>query len=307
MLRFACGEKGKVWMQTLNLLLLSAGFGVITASILAIAAVGLSLQFGVTNYINFAYGDLLTFGIYVAFVCNQRLGLTIWVGLLAAIILTALLAWLLNLFILQPFADRGNSPIIMLVVTLGVSLILQNVILAVFGSQFQNYAVNTGRPLHLGPFLFTPLQLSIIGLAIVAMVGVHVLLRYTRLGRAMRAVSDSPELARVSGINTRFIINAVWILTGALAGLSGVVLALNVASFTPTVGYGFLFVIFAAVILGGIGRPYGAMAGALIVGIATEMSAAFISSEYKDAIAFVILIIALLIRPQGIFASRGRA
>jgi branched-subunit amino acid ABC-type transport system permease component len=294
-------------MQTLQLLLLSGGFGLITASILAIAAVGLSLQFGVTNYINFAYGDLMTFGVYVAFVVNQRLGLNIWLGLLAAVIFTAIVAWLINLCILQPFADRGYSPIIMLVVTLGVSLIVQNVILAIFSEQFQNYTVNTGTPLHLGPFLFTPLQLAIIGLAIIAMLGVHGLLRYTRLGKAMRAVSDSPELARVSGINTRVIVNATWLITGGLAGLSGVVLALNVASFTPTVGFGFLFVIFAAVILGGIGRPYGAMIGALIVGVATEMSAAFISSEYKTAIALVILIIALLIRPQGIFTSRGRA
>jgi branched-subunit amino acid ABC-type transport system permease component len=291
----------------LHTLLLSFGFGLITASILAIAAVGLSLQFGITNYINFAYGDLLTFGVYAAFVVNQRLGLNIWIGLVAAVILTAILAWLINLLILRPFTDRGNSPIIMLVVTLGVSLILQNVILGIFSEQFQSYSMNTGSPLSIGPFLFTPLQLGIIGLAIVTMLAVHVLLRYTRLGKAMRAVSDSPELARVSGINTRLIVNAVWLLAGGLGGLSGVVLAFNVASFTPTVGFGFLFIVFAAVILGGIGSPYGAIAGALVVGIATEMSAAFISSEYKSAIALVILIIALLIRPQGIFASRGRA
>lgn len=291
----------------LHTLLLSFGFGLITASILAIAAVGLSLQFGITNYINFAYGDLLTFGVYTAFVVNQRLGLNIWVGLVMAVILTAILAWLINLLILRPFTNRGASPIIMLVVTLGVSLILQNVLLAIFSEQFQNYTMNTGNPLSIGPFLFTPLQLSIIGLAIVTMLAVHSLLRYTRLGKAMRAVSDSPELARVSGINTRLIVNAVWLLAGGLGGLSGVVLAFNVASFTPTVGFGFLFVIFAAVILGGIGRPYGAIAGALVVGIATEVSAAFINSEYKTAIALVILIIALLIRPQGIFASRGRA
>lgn len=294
-------------MQTLHLLVLSAGFGLITASILAIAAVGLSLQFGVTNYINFAYGDLMTFGVYVAFVFNQRFGLNIWIGLVGAVIFTAILAWLINIFILRPFTDRGNSPIIMLVVTLGVSLIVQNIILAIFSEQFQNYTVSTGSPLHFGWLLFTPLQLGIIGLAVVAMLGVHGLLRYTRLGRAMRAVSDSPELARISGINTRLIVNATWLITGALAGMSGVVLALNVASFTPTVGFGFLFVIFAAVILGGIGRPYGAIVGALIVGVATEMSAAFISSEYKTAIALIILIIALLIRPQGIFTSRGRA
>jgi branched-subunit amino acid ABC-type transport system permease component len=214
---------------------------------------------------------------------------------------------LINLLILRPFTDRGTSPIMMLVVTLGLSLILQNIILAIFSEQFQNYNINTGTPLTLGPFLFTPLQLSIIALAIITMLGIHVLLRYTRLGKAMRAVSDSPELARVSGINTRLVVNAVWLLAGGLGGLSGVVLAFNVASFTPTVGFGFLFVIFASVILGGIGSPYGAIVGALVVGLATEMSATFISSEYKGAIALAILIIALLIRPQGIFASRGRA
>lgn len=291
----------------INTLLLSFGFGLITASVLAIAAVGLSLQFGVTNYINFAYGDLLTFGVYIAFVVNQRLGVSIWIGLLIAILATAIFAWLLNITILRFFTARRSSPIIMLVVTLGLSLIIQNGILGIFTEQFQSYAVSTGTPLHLGPFLFTPLQLIIFALAVITMLSIHVLLKYTRLGKAMRAVSDSPELARVSGINTRFIINVVWLLAGGLAGLSGVVLALNVASFTPTLGFGFLFVIFAAVILGGIGKPYGAMIGALVVGVATELSAAFISSEYKTAIALVILILALLIRPQGIFASRGRA
>jgi len=200
----------------LHTLLLSFGFGLITASILAIAAVGLSLQFGITNYINFAYGDLLTFGVYTAFVVNQRLGLNIWIGLVVAVILTAILAWLINLLILRPFTERGTSPIIMLVVTLGISLILQNVILAIFSEQFQSYNMSTGNPLSIGPFLFTPLQLGIIGLAIVTMLAVHSLLRYTRLGKAMRAVSDSPELARVSGINTRLIVNAVWLLAGGL-------------------------------------------------------------------------------------------
>jgi len=294
-------------VHLINTLLLSLGFGLITSAILAIATVGLSLQFGVTNFVNFAYGDLLTFGVYVAFVANAQLGLSIWIGLLAAAIATAALAWLINRFVLRPFTDRGTSPIVMLVVTLGVSLIVQNAILAVFGEQFKSYTIDTGTPLHLGPFLFTPLQLGIIALAVLTMLGIHVLLRYTRLGKAMRAVSDSPELARIAGINTRGVVNAVWILSGALAGLSGVVLALNVASFTPSVGFGFLFVIFAAVILGGIGRPYGAMAGALIVGTATELGAAFISSEYKNAIALVILIIALLVRPAGIFTARGRA
>jgi branched-subunit amino acid ABC-type transport system permease component len=288
-------------------LFLSLGFGLITASVLAIAAVGITLQFGVTNYLNLAYGDMLTFGVYVAFVVNQHFGLSIWFGLAAALLLTSLLAWLINILILRSFTDRGSSRVVMLVVTVGVSLILQNVILAIFGEQFQEYAVATGTPLHVGPFLFTPLQLGILGLAAVTMLAIHVLLRYTRLGKAMRAVSDSPELARIAGINTRQIVNAVWLIAGGLAGLSGVVLALNIVTFTPTVGFGFIFVIFSAMVLGGVGSPYGAMVGALVVGIATEVSAVFLPSEYKTAVALVILILVLLLRPQGIFALRGRA
>ncbi len=164
----------------LQTLLLSLGFGLITASVLAIAAVGITLQFGVTNYLNLAYGDLLTFGVYMAFVANQRFGLSIWIGLLAAILLTGLLAWLINLLILRPFVERGTSRVIMLVVTVGVSLILQNVLLAFFGTQFEKYVVDTGAPLHLGPFLFTPLQLGILGLAVGTMLAIHFLLRSWR-------------------------------------------------------------------------------------------------------------------------------
>jgi len=294
-------------MHLFQTLLLSLGFGLVTASILAIAAVGISLQFAVTNYLNFAYGDLLTFGVYVAFVVNQRFGLNIWMGLVVAILLTSLFAWLMNLFVLRPFTERGSPRVVMLLVTVGISLILQNVILAIFGEQFQRYSVDTGTPLHVGPFLFTPLQLGIMGVAIVAMLTVHFLLSSTRIGKAMRAVSDSPELARVAGINPRLVINVVWLIVGALAGLSGVVLALNVVTFTPGFGFSFIFVIFAAMVLGGAGSPYGAMAGALVVGIATEVSAAFINSEYKTVVAFIILILVLLFRPQGIFAARGRA
>jgi branched-subunit amino acid ABC-type transport system permease component len=288
-------------------LFLSLGFGLITASVLAIAAVGITLQFGVTNYLNLAYGDMLTFGVYVALVVNQHFGLSIWMGLAAAILLTSLVAWLINILILRPFTNRNSPRVVMLVVTVGVSLILQNVILAIFGEQFQQYAVATGTPLHVGPFLFTPLQLGILGLAVITMAAIHVLLRYTRLGKAMRAVSDSPELARIAGINTRQIVNAVWLIAGGLAGLSGVVLALNVVTFTPTVGFGFIFIIFSAMVLGGVGSPYGAMVGALVVGIATEVSAVFLPSEYKTAVALVILILVLLLRPQGIFVLRGHA
>jgi branched-subunit amino acid ABC-type transport system permease component len=181
------------------------------------------------------------------------------------------------------------------------------VLLATFGADFQRYTVPPDTQYNIGPFLLTASQLIIIGIAVVTMVGLHVLLNYTKLGKAMRAMSDNPALARNCGIDTELVTNFTWLLTGGLAGLAGVVLALNISSFQPAFGGDFLFVIFAAVILGGIGRPYGAMAGALVIGIVTEIAAIPLSSDYKNDAAFAILVLVLLFRPQGIFASEGKA
>ncbi len=283
------------------------GFGLVTASILALASVGLTLQFGVTNYINFAYGELLTFGAYFAWLANSHYGWNIWLALLVGAILTGVLAVILNLIVLQPFIKRQYPVLFMLVVTFGLSLILSNVLLAVWGADFQRYNVPSDVEYHIGPFLWTGRQLVIIGIAIVVLVGVHILLNYTKLGKAMRAMSDNPTLARNCGIDTEMVTNFTWMLSGFLAGLAGVVLALNITTLQPAFGGDFLFVIFAAVILGGIGRPYGAMAGALVIGIVTEVAAVPLSSDFKNDAAFAILVLVLLFRPQGIFASEGKA
>lgn len=283
------------------------GFGLVTASILALASVGLTLQFGVTNYINFAYGELLTFGAYFAWLANAHYGWNIWLALLVGAILTGVLAVILNLIILQPFIKRQYPVLFMLVVTFGLSLILSNALLAIFGADFQRYSIPADTQYNIGPFLMTGRQLVIIGIAIVAMAGVHVLLNYTKLGKAMRAMSDNPTLARNCGIDTEMVTNFTWLLSGFLAGLAGVVLALNISTLQPAFGGDFLFVIFAAVILGGIGRPYGAMAGALVIGLVTEIAAVPLSSDFKNDAAFAILVLVLLFRPQGIFASEGKA
>ncbi|HZC04699.1 MAG TPA: branched-chain amino acid ABC transporter permease [Ktedonobacterales bacterium] len=283
------------------------GFGLVTASILSLASVGLTLQFGVTNYVNFAYGELLTFGAYFAWLANSHYGWNIWLALLVGAILTGILAVILNLIVLQPFTKRQFPVLFMLVVTFGLSLILSNVLLAIYGADFQRYTVREATQYSIGPFLLTNQQLIIIGIAIAAMAGVHVLLNYTKIGKAMRAMSDNPTLARNCGIDTELVTNFTWLLSGFLAGLAGVVLALNISSFQPAFGGDFLFVIFAAVILGGIGRPYGAMAGALVIGIVTEVAAVPLSSDFKNDAAFAILVLVLLFRPQGIFASEGKA
>ncbi|GAC1631091.1 MAG: branched-chain amino acid ABC transporter permease [Ktedonobacteraceae bacterium] len=283
------------------------GFGLVTASILALASVGLTLQFGVTNYINFAYGELLTFGAYFAWIFNVQLGWNIWLSLFAAAVFCGIVAVILNILILQPFVRRKSPLLFMLVVTFGLSIILSNVILAIWGPDFKQYTVPNSGQLNIGPFLFTAQQLIIIAIAIIVMLAVHVVLTYTKLGKAMRAMSDNTDLASNCGINTAMVANWTWLISGALAGLAGVVLALNVSSFQSAFGGDFLFVIFSAVILGGIGSPYGAMAGALVIGLVTEISAALINSAYKNDVAFVILILVLLLRPQGLFSSAGKA
>jgi len=291
----------------MSVLALSFGFGLITASVLALAAVGVSLQFGVTNYVNFAYGEFLTIGVYVAWTLSHGLHLNIYLSLMLATLSVGVFALLLDRFLLRPFAKRGAPLLFLLVVTFGLSLFLSNLILAIWGPNFKSLDFAPEMPYKFGPFLFTTSQLSIIGIAVVAMTALHVLLTRTEIGKAMRAMSDSVDLAQISGIDIDRITSFTWLLSGCLAGLAGIVLAINITSFQPSFGGEFLFVIFSAVILGGIGSPYGAMLGALVIGLATEMSAVLINSAYKNDVAFALLILTLLLRPQGIIRMAGKA
>lgn len=291
----------------LNELVLALGFGLVTASVLALAAVGVTLQFGVTGYVNFAYGSYMALAAYIAWTVNSALGLNFWLAVLASAIFMSIFGLLVSLVLLQPFARRNTPPVYMLIVTLGLWLVLSNVILIIWGPQTQQFVVaGSQAATSIGPFIFTPQQLLIIGVAVAALAAVHLILTRTKLGKAMRAMSDDPALARVTGINTERIAAITWLLTGFLIGIAGATLALRLSSFQPTFGDDYLFVIFAAVILGGIGQPYGTMLGALIIGMATEVSAVIINSAYKTDIAFALLIIMLLVRPQGLIPSRGR-
>jgi len=290
-----------------NQFTLSIGFGLVTASILILATMGLTLQFGVTNFVNFAYGDFLTLGAYFSWVANAKLHMNIWVAMVIGSLAMGLVAALLGRFLLGPFTRRFKNLFYVMIVTFGLSLILLNLIQAIWGPNYQQYSGGVQNPMHLGPFLLSSDQLIIIGIGAVAMLAIHLMLTRTKIGKAMRAMSDDPSLAMVSGINTRAITTFTWFLTGALAGLAGTVLGLNISSITPSTGETFLFVIFAAVILGGIGKPYGAMLGALIIGLATEMSAVVFNAAYKLDVAFVLLVIVLLVRPQGLLAVRGKA
>jgi branched-subunit amino acid ABC-type transport system permease component len=276
-----------------NTVVPAIGFGIVTASILAVAAVGFTLQFGVTNILNLAYGDIMTAAAFVAYLVTSA-GLSVWLALVTGAVFGAVFSVLLNRFLYTPFVRRGTRLFAMIIVTIAASLIVQNGLLAIFGANFFSLQMPRPSSVHVAGMVFT---------TVVAMLAVHVLLRHTKLGKAMRAAAADPELARNCGIATDRIIDLAWALSGALCGMAGVILVMNVTAFTDTTGSQFLIPIVAVAVLGGIGQPYGAMLGALIIGIASEVAAAVISPDYKDVVAFVILVVVLLARPQGILSE----
>ena len=287
----------------MTIFLSSLGFGLVTASVLAIASVGFTLQFGVTDVLNLAYGAIMIAGAFVAYVVNQA-GLSIWIGLLAAVAVCSVGSVLLNSGVYTPFQRRGTSPITMVIVSLGMTLIIEFGVQALAGGTSVSYTMGSGKTLQAGGLVLTVVQIVVIALSILVMAGVHGLLRYSKLGKAMRATAANKTLARNCGIRTGRVITITWALTGALCGLAGVVFAIDAGSFDATSTDIFLVLILAAVFLGGPGQAYGAMLGAVVIGIATEVSAAYITADYKYVIAFVALLVMLGVRPTGLLGAR---
>jgi branched-chain amino acid transport system permease protein/neutral amino acid transport system permease protein len=217
----------------------------------------------------------------------------------------AVLSFLLNRFLYAPFQRKGTNLIGMVIISLAASLIIANILLPIVGFGSSSYLVDQGPLLRWNGLVLTTAQIAIIVVAVVLMLAIHGLLRYTRLGKAMRATAANPTLARNCGIPTQRVIDLVWLITGALCGVAGVVAGMNSENFAVASGATYLITIIAAAVLGGAGQPYGAMIGALIIGMVTELSAAGISPEYKEVVAFAILVLVMVLRPQGLLAKRG--
>jgi branched-subunit amino acid ABC-type transport system permease component len=287
----------------MSLLLASFGFGIVTAAVLALAAVGFTMQFAVTDVLNLAYSGVMIVSAYVAYEVNHA-GASVWIGLVAAVIAGAVLSLLLNRIVYTPFQRRKASGITLVIVALGMTLILIFGLQAFVGGTNVSYTMSQGPSVHMGGLQLSAVQLVIIGMAILFMLLVHGLLRYTRLGKAMRATAGNRSLARNCGIRTDRVVTITWALTGGLCGLAGTVFAIDSGSFGATSTQLYLVLILAAVFLGGPGQPYGAMLGAVIIGLGTEMSAAYITPEYKDVVAFVLLLGMLALRPSGLLGAR---
>jgi branched-subunit amino acid ABC-type transport system permease component len=288
-----------------NAIAQAIGFGLVTAMTLAISTVAVSLQHSVTRVPNLAHGDIMTYGAYTAY------SVSLWthdlpLEAVCAVAAGAGVAGALNKGLLQPFARRSAQTVTLLVITLAVSLILQSVLIGIFTGSTVNFTLPGTSPHNYGPFIFSVRDGITIAVSLVVLASVHVILRHTKFGKAQRAVSDNPELARVSGINSDRVIQVTWLWSGAMAGLGGFVLAGQIGSFTPTVGFYFLFVVYSAAVVGGLGNVYGAIIGALLIGVGTSVAGLYVPGDYAQSFAFVALILTLLFRPSGFFASRTR-
>jgi neutral amino acid transport system permease protein len=283
--------------------------GLVTGSVIAIAAVGVSLVYGILRLVNFAYGDMMTFGAYAAYLGNVTFGLPLVVATGLAMLAAAALSLGLDFALWRPLRARRAGFMSLFLASIGLALVLRQAILLVAGPQPRSFDVDPYKVYVIGSVRLSGAQLVAIVASAVAIAAVGLFLARTSTGRVMRALSDDRALAAVSGIDVGRVIAATWVLSGLLAGLAGVLAGLVQSTFDPNFGFQLLLPIFAAVVLGGIGSAYGALAGGLVLGLAMELStweslAGGVDPVYKPVVAFVVLIGALLLRPQGLF---GRA
>jgi branched-subunit amino acid ABC-type transport system permease component len=284
---------------------LALGAGIVSASVIALGAVGFSMQFSISRIFNISYGAMMTISAYCAYYVDVDLHAHLWAGILAGGVAGCVLAVASERLLFAPFQRRRAGLFTLVMVALALDAFSQNAVIAVAGPGFYSLGIAPEKVYHLLGMDWTGLELAIIAIGVAAMLVIHLLLSRTRLGKAMRATAADPELAGASGINVRGTRTVAWAISGVLCGLGGVVLAMNTASFSFGTGDTFEFVIFAAAVVGGIGQPYGAMLGALIVGIATE-EAAIVAPSLQYVVAFVLLVGILLVRPAGIIQLSGR-
>lgn len=277
-------------------------FGLALGGVIAVSAVGLTLSYGVTRFINFAYGEFLTLGAYLCVLLVQA-GLALPLAAAASVLAVGAAGVMLARVFYEPLLHRGLLPL--LVTSVGLAFVLHNGVRMLAGSNPQRFPLPLLRPWQVGDLFVPREQVLTLLFALAAMLLAHLLLRYTLLGKTMRAVSDNPSLARASGVRSARVLAVTWFVSAAIGALGGILLAVTQVTIEPDMGWRFLLVVFAAVLLGGIGSPYGAMLGGLIVGLGVELGASYVAADYSHAFAFVALVLVLLLRPRGLLRGVG--
>ena len=276
--------------------------GLVTGLLLALPALALTLVFGVLKFANFVVGAMLTLGAYAAWVANTQLGLSLPASAAVAAITVALTGILSDQLVFERLKNRDS--ISLLVASMGLSLVLENICRFFLGNASRSFDVPISRPMRWEGLRINQEQITTALTVCVCLVLVHLLLRHSPLGRAMRAVADNPSLAATRGVDRRLIARLTWALVGALIGLAGVLAGLD-RSIDPQIGWNYQIPIFAAAILGGLGSPVGAVVGALVIGIAEEMSALLIPTNYRQIVSFTVILVLLLFRSNGLLSAKA--
>lgn len=306
-LNFFLGEDTRDIATTTDRAVDLAVAGVRFGLIIAITSVGLSLIFGTTGLTNFAHGELVTFGGLMAYVLNVIVGIPLVWAALGAVVLGGLASGLLDRGVWRPLRRRGTGLIAMLVISIGLSLLLRYIFLFQFGGRTRPFAEYGGqRQVELlGIIGITPKDMVSIAISVVVLVTVALLITRTRMGKAMRAVADNPDLAASSGIDVQRVISVVWIVGGGLAALGGVLVGLG-EQVSWQMGFQLLLLMFAGITLGGLGTAFGALVGGFVIGLFTNLSTLVIPTELKNVGALGVLVLVLLLRPQGILGRAER-
>lgn len=282
-------------------------YGIIDGSILAMPAVGFSMQFGVTNYVNFAYGAFMTLGAFFGMLIAEKIGGGFWASLLGAGLIMAVISFVVGVFLYTPFSKKRPQLLFGLVLTFSTWLIVDNIMIAIWGNLY--YTLPSTHVLahvyHIGPVPVSTYQIEYVVISIVLLGAIYGLLHFTRFGISMRATSDDSGLASVCGLNLFSLRTGTWLIAGFISGVSGVVLAQQTGSFTTGLGDEFIYLVVAATILGGIGRTEGALLGAMIIGLTSDAAVPLIGSALSPVLIFAVLLALMGLRPGGVFGAAG--
>jgi branched-chain amino acid transport system permease protein len=303
---FFTGSSNTSTQTLLNRMIQRGADGLRLGLVIAMCAVGLSLIFGTTGLTNFAHGEMVTFGGLMAFLLNVTIGIPLLISAPIVVAMGGLFGLALNVFIFGKLRRRGVGLISQLVVSVGLSIVLRNIYLYQFGGRtkpLNDYSQQT--VMRLGPTSITPRDLTTAILSLLVLIAVALFIQKSRTGKAIRAVSDNPTLASSTGIDTQRIIRIVWFAGGALAALGGIFRGLD-EQVGFEMGSRLVFLMFAAITLGGLGSAFGALVGGVLVGVFVEMASLVVPAELKNAPALLILIIVLVLRPQGILGRKQR-
>ncbi len=276
--------------------------GLVIGSIIAITAIGLSMIYKTLHFVNFAHGDIVTFAAYIALFANTSSGMNLACAFLVAVLATILLGVFMEKVVWLPMRRKNATRTTLIIISIGFALVLRNAIMFVWGGDTKGYDIPVRRGFDLFGATITPNQVLVIVAAIILMLFLHYILSRTMIGKAMRALSDNIDLARISGIDVDRTILWTWVIGLGLAASGGVLYGL-VTAIRPSMGWFLLLPIFAAIVLGGIGNPYGTIAGGMIIGLSQELSTAVLPTEYKFAVSFVVMTVVLLIKPEGLFGG----